>query len=107
MAACQNPSGLSLRFTVQVVVTGQHREMLDQVLDFQLLQTMISGIMQHGQSLTYITCRVLAGLEGIISEERPEMVLVHGDTTTTFAASLAAFYQEVPVGHVGGRPTIP
>ncbi len=89
------------RFTVQVVVTGQHREMLDQVLDFfQLTPDHDLGIMQHGQSLTYITCRVLAGLEGIISEERPEMVLVHGDTTTTFAASLAAFYQEVPVGHV-------
>ena len=89
------------RFTAQVVVTGQHREMLDQVLDFfQLTPDHDLGIMRHGQSLTDITCRVLMGLEGIIAEERPDVVLVHGDTTTTFAASLAAFYQRVPVGHV-------
>ena len=89
------------RFAVQVVVTGQHREMLDQVLDFfQLTPDHDLGIMRHGQSLTDITCRVLMGLEGIIAEERPDVVLVHGDTTTTFAASLAAFYQRVPVGHV-------
>ncbi|NLY51844.1 MAG: UDP-N-acetylglucosamine 2-epimerase (non-hydrolyzing) [Firmicutes bacterium] len=89
------------RFAVQVVVTGQHREMLDQVLDFfHLTPDYDLGIMRHGQTLTDITCRVLQGLEGIITEEKPEVVLVHGDTTTTFAASLAAFYQRVPVGHV-------
>ncbi len=89
------------RFTVRVAVTGQHREMLDQVLDFfQLTPDYDLGIMRHGQSLSDITCRVLKGLEGIIGEEKPEIVLVHGDTTTTFAGSLAAFYQRVSVGHV-------
>lgn len=89
------------RFTVKVVVTGQHREMLDQVLDFFAIRPDYDlDIMRHGQTLTEITSRVLAGLEKIIASENPDIVLVHGDTTTTFAASLAAFYQQVAVGHV-------
>jgi len=89
------------RFDVRVVVTGQHREMLDQVVDFfHLSPDYDLDIMKHGQSLTDITCGVLRGLEDVIAGEKPEIVLVHGDTTTTFAASLAAFYQKTPVGHV-------
>lgn len=88
-------------FDVKVVVTGQHREMLDQVLDFfEITPDYDLDIMRHGQTLTDITSRVLAGLEQVISREGPDIVLVHGDTTTTFAASLAAFYQQVAVGHV-------
>jgi UDP-N-acetylglucosamine 2-epimerase (non-hydrolysing) len=89
------------RFEVKVVVTGQHREMLDQVLDFfEIRPDHDLDIMRHGQTLTEITSRVLAGLEEVILAEKPAIVLVHGDTTTTFAASLAAFYQRVAVGHV-------
>ncbi|MCP1727891.1 UDP-N-acetylglucosamine 2-epimerase (non-hydrolyzing) [Natronospira proteinivora] len=85
----------------RVCVTGQHREMLDQVLalfgiepDFDL------GIMQGGQDLTDITAGVLTGLRDVLAEWRPDRVLVHGDTTTTLAASLASYYAQVPVGHV-------
>ncbi|NMB25305.1 MAG: UDP-N-acetylglucosamine 2-epimerase (non-hydrolyzing) [Firmicutes bacterium] len=89
------------RFDVKVVVTGQHREMLDQVLDFfDIIPDHDLSIMRHGQTLTDITCGVLKGLEPILRSESPDVVLVHGDTTTTFAASLAAFYQQIAVGHV-------
>lgn len=89
------------RFEVKVVVTGQHREMLHQVLEFfRIMPDHDLDIMRHGQTLTEITSRVLAGLEEVISFEKPDIVLVHGDTTTTFSASLAAFYQKVAVGHV-------
>ena len=89
------------KFDVKVTVTGQHREMLDQVLEFfQITPDHDLDIMRHGQTLTDITSRVLSGLEKVISAESPDIVLVHGDTTTTFAASLAAFYQQVAVGHV-------
>ncbi|NLG84866.1 MAG: UDP-N-acetylglucosamine 2-epimerase (non-hydrolyzing) [Firmicutes bacterium] len=89
------------RFRVVTVVTAQHREMLDQVLAiFDLTPAYDLDLMQPGQSLTAITCRVLAGLEEVIRAEQPDLVLVHGDTTTTFAAGLAAFYQRLPVGHV-------
>lgn len=88
-------------FTTYVVVTGQHREMLDEVLDlFAITPDYNLNIMEHGQSLTDITVRVLEGLTPILNELKPDVVLVHGDTTTTFAASLAAFYQRIPVGHV-------
>ncbi len=84
-----------------VCVTAQHREMLDQVLRlFEIEPAHDLNIMKPGQSLSYITAEVLKGLEGVIIEEKPDLLLVHGDTTTTFAASLAAFYQKVPVGHV-------
>lgn len=91
----------SSKFDVQVVVTGQHREMLDQVLEFfEITPDHDLDIMRHGQTLTDITSRVLSGLERVIYAENPDIVLVHGDTTTTFAASLAAFYHQVAVGHV-------
>lgn len=85
----------------KVCVTAQHREMLDQVLDFfNIVPQYDLNIMKAKQSLTGITCSVIQGLEEIFEKEKPNMVLVHGDTTTTFAASLAAFYKKIPVGHV-------
>lgn len=84
-----------------VVVTAQHREMLDQVLDiFDITPDYDLNIMKQGQTLTEVTARVLTGLETVIKEAAPDMILVHGDTTTTFAGSLAAFYNEVAIGHV-------
>jgi len=88
-------------FSVQVVVTAQHREMLDQVLAlFGIEPEYDLGIMREGQDLFDITVRALTGLDRVLRETRPELVLVHGDTTTTFAAALAAFYHRVSVGHV-------
>ncbi|WP_372921942.1 non-hydrolyzing UDP-N-acetylglucosamine 2-epimerase [Roseovarius sp.] len=85
----------------RVIVTAQHREMLDQVLDlFHIVPDHDLGIMKPGQGLTEITAGVLAGLKPIFESEKPDLVLVHGDTTTTLATSLAAYYQRVPVGHV-------
>ncbi len=84
-----------------VAVTAQHREMLDQVLElFKIKPDYDLNIMQAGQTLYDITTRALLGLREVIEEAKPDMVLVHGDTTTTFAGSLAAFYAQVPVGHV-------
>lgn len=84
-----------------VTVTAQHREMLDQVLQlFQITPDYDLNLMKQGQTLTDITAGVLRGLEDILKQEQPDLVLVHGDTTTTFAAALAAFYQQIPVGHV-------
>lgn len=84
-----------------VVVTAQHREMLDQVLEiFDITPDYDLNIMKAGQTLTEVTGRVLSGLEGVIKEAKPDMILVHGDTTTTFAGGLAAFYNEVAIGHV-------
>jgi len=94
-------AGLSGQFVSKVVVTAQHREMLDQVLSFfRIVPDYDLNIMRSRQSLTDITVRTLAGLQDIFAAEQPDMVLVHGDTTTTFAASLAAFYRQVAVGHV-------
>jgi UDP-N-acetylglucosamine 2-epimerase (non-hydrolysing) len=88
-------------FDYRVVVTGQHREMLDQVLKlFAIKPHYDLNIMQHGQTLTDVTTRVLTGLEPILQQEQPHAVLVHGDTTTALGAALAAFYQQIPVGHV-------
>lgn len=88
-------------FEARVCVTAQHREMLDQVLKlFSIVPDYDLNIMQPGQGLTEITCRILEGLKPILDAFRPDMVLVHGDTTTTMAASMAAFYQRIPVGHV-------
>jgi UDP-N-acetylglucosamine 2-epimerase (non-hydrolysing) len=85
----------------RVVLTGQHREMVDQVMDlFGLRADADLAIMQPQQSLTDITCRSLAGLAAEFQHHIPQLVIVQGDTTTAFAAALAAFYQQVPVGHV-------
>lgn len=84
-----------------VCVTAQHRQMLDQVLNaFQIVPDYDLDIMKQGQTLSDITTRVLQGLEGVIKEVQPDIVLVHGDTTTTFAGALAAFYNQVAIGHV-------
>lgn len=84
-----------------VCVTAQHREMLDQVLDlFKITPRHDLNIMAAGQTLSDITSRVLKGIESILKIEKPDIILVHGDTTTTFAGALAAFYAQVPVGHV-------
>jgi len=85
----------------QVILTGQHREMVEQVMKlFDLKPDQNLEIMQAGQSLTDITCRSLRGLEAFFQASKPDLVLVQGDTTTAFAAALAAFYQKIPVGHV-------
>ncbi len=85
----------------RLCVTAQHREMLDQVLRlFAIVPDYDLNIMRPGQGLTEITARILEGLKGVFDAFRPDVVLVHGDTTTTFAASLAAFYHRIPVGHV-------
>ncbi len=88
-------------FETLVCVTGQHRTMLDQVLSIFGIEPDIDlDIMTPGQSLTDITVRVLQGMERVIRDHKPDVVLVHGDTTTAMAAALAAFYHQVPVGHV-------
>ena len=85
----------------KVCVTAQHREMLDQVLTlFSIVPDYDLNIMKPGQGLTEITCRILQELKPILESFKPDVVLVHGDTTTTVATSLAAFYQRIPVGHV-------
>lgn len=89
------------RCEIRVCVTAQHRQMLDQVLSlFSITPDWDLDIMSNGQDLTDITSRVLQGLRNVLREWRPDMVLVHGDTTTTFAGALAAFYERIPVGHV-------
>jgi UDP-N-acetylglucosamine 2-epimerase len=84
-----------------VCVTAQHREMLDQVLDiFKIVPDYDLDIMKQGQTLSEITGRVLSGLEKVIQEVKPDLILVHGDTTTTMAGAMAAFYNQVAIGHV-------
>lgn len=91
----------SQHLQTKVVITAQHREMLDSVLDtFQIKPDYDLDIMKKNQSLSQITTSVLQKMENIIKQEKPDMVLVHGDTTTTFAGGLAAFYNQVPIGHV-------
>ena len=88
-------------FETIVCVTGQHREMLDQVLRiFEVVPDIDLNIMKQGQDLYDITARVLTGMRDVFKECKPDVVLVHGDTTTSTAAALAAFYQQIPVGHV-------
>lgn len=88
-------------FKTIVCVTGQHREMLDQVLHlFEIVPDYDLNIMKQGQDLYDVTSRVLLGMRDVLKESRPDIVLVHGDTTTSTAAALAAFYQQIPVGHV-------
>lgn len=89
------------RFEAKVCVTGQHREMLDQVLGlFSITPDYDLNIMKPGQDLTDVTTAILQGMKEVLSEFKPDIVLVHGDTATTFAASLAAYYQQIPVAHV-------
>ena len=88
-------------FETIVCVTGQHREMLDQVLKiFEVTPDIDLNIMKQGQDLTDVTVRILKGMRDVFKECRPDVVLVHGDTTTSTAAALAAFYAQIPVGHV-------
>jgi UDP-N-acetylglucosamine 2-epimerase (non-hydrolysing) len=88
-------------FDVTVTVTGQHREMLQQVLEvFGVVPDYNLNIMKPGQTLFDVTCDVLTRLKPILESEKPDIVLVHGDTTTSFAAALACFYMQIPVGHV-------
>lgn len=96
LAMRENP-----KWDVRVICTGQHREMLDQVLAvFQIKPDYDLNIMTHGQTLEEITTRVLQGVGKILHAWRPDLVLVHGDTTTAFAAALAAFYARIPIAHV-------
>lgn len=90
-----------VRFNTKVCVTAQHRGMLDQVLElFEIKPEYDLDIMKHDQGLTGITCSILTGLEPVLEDFMPDRILVHGDTSTTFAASLAAYYKKIPVGHV-------
>ena len=89
------------RFDAKLCVTAQHREMLDQVLTlFELTPDFDLDIMRANQDLTDVMCAILLGMRTVLSDWRPDMVLVHGDTATTLAATLAAYYQQIPVGHV-------
>ncbi len=89
------------RFSVRVCVTAQHRQMLDQVLSlFRIRPDYDLDIMQPGQDLFELTCNVLSGLRSVLADFRPNLVLVHGDTTTTMAGTLAAYYSQIKVGHV-------
>lgn len=89
------------RFEAKVCVTAQHREMLDQVLGlFDITPDYDLNLMESGQTLNDITARVILGLKPVLKEFKPDVVLVHGDTATTFAASLAAYYEQIDVGHV-------
>lgn len=91
----------SEKFETFVCVTGQHREMLDQVLHlFEIKPDYDLNIMKQGQDLYDVTARVLTGMRDVLKEVQPDVVLVHGDTTTSTASALAAFYQQIPVGHV-------
>ncbi len=95
--ALQRAEGLDAR----VCVTAQHRQMLDQVLElFEIQPDHDLNVMQPGQDLTDLTANVLQGLRPVLAMEQPDLVLVHGDTTTTMAGALAAYYQQIPVGHV-------
>ena len=88
-------------FETIVCVTGQHREMLDQVLRiFEIHPDYDLDIMKQGQDLYDVTARVLTGMRDVLKEAQPDVVLVHGDTTTSTASALAAFYQQIPVGHI-------
>lgn len=88
-------------FEAKVCVTAQHREMLDQVLElFEITPDFDLNIMKPGQSLNDVTTAILIGIKSVLEEFKPDVVLVHGDTATTFAAALAAYYQQIPVGHV-------
>jgi UDP-N-acetylglucosamine 2-epimerase (non-hydrolysing) len=89
------------KFTTVICVTGQHREMLDQVLNiFEIIPDYDLNIMKQGQDLYDVTSRILIGMRDVLKKTKPDVVLVHGDTSTSTAVALAAFYQKIPVGHV-------
>ena len=91
----------TLLYEVYVCVTGQHRQMLDQVLElFQIQPDYDLNIMKQGQDLYDITAKVILGLKDILNEVQPDLVFVHGDTSTSTIAALAAFYKQIPVAHV-------
>lgn len=101
MAPVVNALKASGRFNVQVCVTAQHREMLDQVLSlFKITPDDDLNVMKPNQDLFDVTANVLLGMKAVLERRQPDVVLVHGDTTTTFATSLACFYKRIPVGHV-------
>src|SRR3546814_13420545 len=88
---------------VSVCVTAQHRQMLDQVLDFFSIEPSFDlNLMREGQSLYRLTADIVVGMEGVLKAFQPHFVLVHGDTTTSAIAALAAYYSKIPVGHVIG-----
>src|SRR3989440_11354253 len=97
----------------RVCVTAQHRQMLDQVLKlFDIVPDFDLDLMRTGQSLSSVTCAALQGLDNVLDTFAPDVILVHGDTTTTLAASIAAFYRHIPIGHVEaglrtGKPRSP
>lgn len=89
------------RFEAKICVTAQHREMLDQVLElFEIKPDYDLNLMKHGQTLNEVTARILLEIKPVLQEFKPDIVLVHGDTATTFSTSLAAYYEQIPVGHV-------
>ena len=101
MAPLVHALALDEQFEAKVCVTGQHREMLDQVLKlFSIKPDFDLDIMKPGQSLNDITASILSSIRLVLEEFRPDIVLVHGDTTTTFAVSLAAYYQQIKIGHI-------
>ena len=88
-------------FETKLCITGQHRQMLDQVMDIFVMKADFDlNVMGHNQTLVDVTCKVLKGMEDVFSQWRPDMILVQGDTTTVFAAALAAFYHKIDVGHI-------
>ncbi|EPI5812898.1 non-hydrolyzing UDP-N-acetylglucosamine 2-epimerase [Vibrio vulnificus] len=101
MAPLVHALALDERFEAKCCVTAQHREMLDQVLElFEITPDYDLNLMKAGQTLNEVTARILLELKSVLQEFRPDVVLVHGDTATTFAASLAAYYEQIAVGHV-------
>lgn len=101
MAPLVHALAVDSRFDAKVCVTAQHREMLDQVLGlFEITPDHDLNIMKPGQSLNDVTTAILTGMKPVLDEFKPDVVLVHGDTATTFATALAAYYQQIPVGHV-------
>jgi UDP-N-acetylglucosamine 2-epimerase (non-hydrolysing) len=101
MAPLVNELKNDRRFHSKVCVTGQHREMLDQVIDlFNIYPDYDLNVMKKGQSLTDLTTSIVSGLSSILNKFKPDVVLVHGDTTTSFAAALSAYYMQITIGHV-------
>lgn len=89
------------RFDARICVTGQHRQMLDQVLEiFEIFPNFDLNVMEPSQSLSSLTSKIILGMEKVFNDFKPNMLLVHGDTTTTFSASIASFYNQIPIGHV-------
>ena len=92
---------LAEKFDLKVCVTAQHREMLDQVLDlFEIVPDYDLNVMEKNQDLSSLTSKILLSFKAVLNDFRPDLVLVHGDTTTAMAAALASFYQNIPVGHI-------